>query len=58
MTLYPGGYDAFERQRAERLAQLSAARERQAAERAKLQDYIARNSARASTPPGISSSAS
>src|SRR5258706_7938961 len=49
VTLYPGGYDAFERQRAERLAQLSAARERQAAERAKLQDYIARNSARAST---------
>ncbi len=49
VTLYPGGYDAFERQRAERLAQLSAARDRQAAERAKLQDYIARNSARAST---------
>ena len=49
VTLYPGGYDAFERQRAERIAQLSAARERQAAERAKLQDYIARNSARAST---------
>jgi ATP-binding cassette subfamily F protein 3 len=49
VTLYPGGYDAFERQRAERLAQLAAARERQAAERAKLQDYIARNSARAST---------
>jgi len=49
VTLYPGGYDAFERQRAERLAQMEAARERQAAERAKLQDYIARNSARAST---------
>ncbi|MDZ7894122.1 MAG: ABC-F family ATP-binding cassette domain-containing protein [Sphingobium sp.] len=49
ITLYPGGYDAFERQRAERLAQMEAARERQAAERAKLQDYIARNSARAST---------
>ncbi|MFA5970064.1 MAG: ABC-F family ATP-binding cassette domain-containing protein [Sphingomonas sp.] len=49
VTLYPGGYDAFERQRAERLAQLSAAREKQAAERAKLQDYVARNSARAST---------
>ena len=49
LTLYPGGYDAFERQRAERFAQLEAAREKQAAERAKLQDYIARNSARAST---------
>ncbi|MGK6320663.1 ABC-F family ATP-binding cassette domain-containing protein [Sphingomonas sp. DT-204] len=49
LTLYPGGYDAFERQRAERQAQQAAARERQLAERAKLQDYIARNSARAST---------
>lgn len=49
VTLYPGGYDAFERQRAERLAQLAAAREKQDAERAKLQDYVARNSARAST---------
>jgi len=49
VTLYPGGYDAFERQRAERLAQIAAAREKQDAERAKLQDYIARNSARAST---------
>jgi ATP-binding cassette, subfamily F, member 3 len=49
VTLYPGGYDAFERQRNERLAQLAAAREAQAAQRAKLQDYIARNSARAST---------
>lgn len=49
VTLYPGGYDAFERQRAERLAQLEAARANQAAQRAKLQDYIARNSARAST---------
>ncbi|HTH29634.1 MAG TPA: ABC-F family ATP-binding cassette domain-containing protein [Sphingobium sp.] len=49
VTLYPGGYDAFERQRAERLAQLESAREKQAAERAKLQDYVARNSARAST---------
>ncbi|MCW2406717.1 ATP-binding cassette subfamily F protein 3 [Sphingobium sp. B1D7B] len=49
ITLYPGGYDAFERQRAERLAQLESAREKQAAERAKLQDYVARNSARAST---------
>ena len=49
VTLYPGGYDAFERQRAERLAQLASAREKQDAERARLQDYVARNSARAST---------
>src|SRR3546814_7604845 len=49
VTLYPGGYDAFERQRAERLAQLEAAPERPAAARAKLQDYVARNSARART---------
>ena len=48
-TLYAGGYDAFERQRAERLAQLESARAAQAAQRAKLQDYVARNSARAST---------
>jgi ATP-binding cassette subfamily F protein 3 len=49
LTLYPGGYDAFERQRAERQAQLASAREKQLAEREKLKDYIARNSARAST---------
>ena len=49
LTLYPGGYDSFERQRAERQAQQAAAREKQLAERAKLQDYVARNSARAST---------
>ena len=49
LALYPGGYDAFERQRAERQAQLASARERQMAEREKLKDYIARNSARAST---------
>jgi len=48
-TLYPGGYDDFERQRNERLAQLASAREAQATQRAKLTDYIARNSARAST---------
>ncbi|MBX9730346.1 MAG: ATP-binding cassette domain-containing protein, partial [Sphingomonas sp.] len=48
-TLYAGGYDAFERQRAERAAQLAAAKASQDAQRAKLQDYIARNSARAST---------
>ena len=49
VTLYPGGYDAFEKQYAERLAQLESARASQASQRAKLQDYIARNSARAST---------
>lgn len=49
LTLYPGGYDAFERQRAERQAQLASARARQQSEREKLQDYVARNSARAST---------
>jgi ATP-binding cassette subfamily F protein 3 len=49
LTLYPGGYDSFERQRAERLAQVAAARANQDAQRAKLTDYIARNSARAST---------
>ncbi|WP_374598836.1 ABC-F family ATP-binding cassette domain-containing protein [Sphingosinicella sp.] len=49
ITLYPGGYDAFERQRAERLAQIEAARAAQTRQREKLQDYIARNSARAST---------
>ncbi|MES2753708.1 MAG: ABC-F family ATP-binding cassette domain-containing protein [Pseudomonadota bacterium] len=48
-TLYPGGYDAFERQRAERMAQLASAKANQDAQRAKLQDYVARNSARAST---------
>jgi ATP-binding cassette subfamily F protein 3 len=49
VTLYAGGYDAFEKQRAERAAQLAAAKAAQDAQRAKLQDYIARNSARAST---------
>ena len=49
VTLYAGGYDAFERQRAERAAQIAAARAAQDAQRARLQDYIARNSARAST---------
>jgi ATP-binding cassette subfamily F protein 3 len=48
-TLYTGGYDSFERQRAERIAQLAAAKAQQDVQRAKLQDYIARNSARAST---------
>ena len=49
VTLYTGGYDSFERQRAERAAQLAAAKASQDAQRARLQDYIARNSARAST---------
>ena len=49
LTLYPGGYDAFERQRAERQAQLASAKAKQQAEREKLQEYVARNSARAST---------
>ncbi len=49
LTLYPGGYDAFEVQRAERAAQLAAAKAAQDAQRARLQDYVARNSARAST---------
>ena len=49
ITLYSGGYDSFERQRAERAAQIAAAQASQDAQRARLQDYIARNSARAST---------
>jgi ATP-binding cassette subfamily F protein 3 len=49
LTQYPGTYDAFERQRAERAAQLAAAKASQDAQRARLQDYVARNSARAST---------
>ena len=49
LTLYPGGYDAFEKQRAERAAQLAAAKASQEAQAARLKDYIARNSARAST---------
>jgi len=49
LTLYPGGYDAFEKQRAERAAQLAAAKASQDAQRARLHDYVARNSARAST---------
>lgn len=49
LTLYPGSYDAFEKQRAERAAQLASARAAQDAQRARLQDYVARNSARAST---------
>ena len=49
LTLYPGGYDAFERQRAERQAQIASARAKQQSQREHLQEYIAKNSARAST---------
>ena len=49
LTLYPGGYDAFERQRAERQAQIASARAKQQAQRDHLQEYIAKNSARAAT---------
>ncbi len=42
LTLYPGGYDAFERQRAERQAHASAARAKQQAERDKLQAFVDR----------------
>ena len=49
LALYAGGYDSFERQRAERVAQIAAAQASQDAQRARLQDYIARNCARAST---------
>jgi ATP-binding cassette subfamily F protein 3 len=47
-TLYVGGYDAFERQRAERMAQQAAAREKQVAEREKLQAFVDRWRAKAS----------
>ncbi len=49
LSLYPGNYDSFETQRAERAAQLASAKASQDAQRARLQDYVARNSARAST---------
>jgi ATP-binding cassette subfamily F protein 3 len=49
VVAYAGNYDQFERQRAERAAQIAAARAAQDSQRARLQDYIARNSARAST---------
>ncbi|MBO6783743.1 MAG: ABC-F family ATP-binding cassette domain-containing protein, partial [Alphaproteobacteria bacterium] len=41
-TLYTGGYDAFERQRRERLNQVEAMRARQEEKRAKLQAYVDR----------------
>jgi ATP-binding cassette subfamily F protein 3 len=49
ISLYTGNYDGFEKLRAERVAQIAAAQASQSAQRARLQDYIARNSARAST---------
>jgi ATP-binding cassette subfamily F protein 3 len=49
IAAYSGNYDGFEKQRAERVAQLAAARASQDAQRARLEDYVARNSARAST---------
>ncbi|AKH42500.1 ATP-binding cassette subfamily F protein 3 [Altererythrobacter atlanticus] len=49
LSVYPGSYDDFERQRAERAAHLAAAKASQDAQRARLADYVARNSARAST---------
>ncbi len=49
ISLYSGNYDGFEKLRAERVAQIAAAQASQNAQRARLADYIARNSARAST---------
>ncbi len=49
LVLYPGGYDAFEKQRRERQAQLESARAGQIVQREKLKEFIAKNSARAST---------
>lgn len=46
-TLYPGGYDAFEKQRAERQAQMASSREKQVAQREKLQAYVDRWGAKA-----------
>lgn len=46
-TLYPGGYDAFEKQRAERQAQLASSREKQIAQREKLQSFVSRWGAKA-----------
>ncbi len=48
LFLYPGGYDAFERQRAERQAQIASAREKQLAQREKLQAFADRWRAKAS----------
>jgi ATP-binding cassette subfamily F protein 3 len=47
ITLYRGGYSAFERARAERLAQQQQAFEKQQAQRAHMESYIARFKAQA-----------
>ncbi|QTT86233.1 ATP-binding cassette domain-containing protein [Pseudomonas chlororaphis] len=47
ITLYRGGYSAFERARAERLAQQQQAYEKQQAQRAHMEKYIARFKAQA-----------
>ncbi|WP_434654797.1 ATP-binding cassette domain-containing protein [Pseudomonas sp. R3-56] len=47
LTLYRGGYSAFERARAERLAQQQQAYEKQQAQRAHMESYIARFKAQA-----------
>ncbi|MEF9896981.1 MAG: ATP-binding cassette domain-containing protein [Pseudomonas sp.] len=47
LTLYRGGYTAFERTRAERLAQQQQAYEKQQAQRAHMEKYIARFKAQA-----------
>ncbi|MFG0380280.1 ATP-binding cassette domain-containing protein [Pseudomonas sp. zbq_18] len=47
LTLYRGGYSAFERTRAERLAQQQQAYEQQQAQRAHMEKYIARFKAQA-----------
>ncbi|WP_313326590.1 ATP-binding cassette domain-containing protein [Pseudomonas qingdaonensis] len=47
LTLYRGGYSAFERARAERLAQQQQAYEKQQAQRAHMEKYIARFKAQA-----------
>lgn len=48
LTLYKGGYSAFERTRAERLAQQQQAYERQQAQRAHMESFITRFKAKAS----------
>ena len=47
LNLYRGGYDAFERQRAERMAQASAMRAKQESERRHIQSFIDRFRAQA-----------
>ena len=42
ISLYPGGYDAFEKIRAERLSQVASMRVKQEEKRAKLQAYVDR----------------